>query len=447
MAKRIGRLRRAWRWLRKRPLRYLRLAWRLVVLYRLRRRPEYQAQHRGLTIFERHYAPDGIVAYTAEESAILSLMAGCLNCGLCLARCPALRVLTTDRRGRRYAGPRDVAISLSRSAPDFWATVDTLYFCTMCGACEALCPVGIPIPEVVAMMRRIVLRQAAAIPQQVEVPRSHTALQENLRTVGNIYGQPLEPWPYRKPRAEYVFFAGCVYSYLERESLLRTLRLLERLGVDFTTIEERCCGGPSRVVGGEVVREVAEHNLSRIAAAGTNKVIVACPRCYLTLSSSEPYAGKLEVIYTTQLLMHHLDALTVHRPADQETRDASSALRLTYHDPCELGRLRGEYSSARRVLRWLEEQGDMSFVEMPHHGAMSDCCGAGGGVRGAYAPLSVRMARRRFEEAQGIGADVLLTECPSCLHNFRNARRSRDTMRVYNLSEWVEVVTRGIVSG
>jgi len=344
---------------------------------------------------------------------------GCINCGLCLARCPALRALAQAEEF--YAGPRDIAISLSRMEPDAWATQDTIYYCTMCGACQAVCPVGIAIPDVVAHIRGKVLEQD---PEGAH--RAHRAMQRNLETAGNIYGRPLDPigLEYRKERAEWVLYAGCVFSYMEPESFTATMRLLDRLGVDFTTIDEQCCGGPSGVVGVPLVRSLAEHNLSQIEAAGTHKVITACPRCYLTFSQDQAYAG-LAVVYSTQLLA----SIGV---------DVSTTWRITYHDPCELGRLRGEYDSPRRLLRSLTRD----FVEMPHSGALSDCCGAGGGVRGAFARLSLQIARRRLLEAQEMGAEVLLTECPSCLHNFRNARRRRDTVEVYNLSEYMELLAR-----
>lgn len=349
---------------------------------------------------------------------------GCINCGLCLARCPSLRALAQAEEF--YAGPRDIATSLSRMEPDAWATQDTIYYCTMCGACEAVCPIGIAIPDLVVHIRGRILEQDAE-----GANLAHRLMQQNLETAGNIYGRSLEPLDgrYRKVRAEWVLFAGCVFSYTEPQSFRTTMRLLERLGVDFTIIDERCCGGPSGVVGVPLVRALAEYNLSQIEAAGTHKVITACPRCYLTFTRDPAYAG-LEVRYTSQVL----DELGVGIRTER---------RITYHDPCELGRLRGEYDTARRLIRAMSDE----FIEMPHARALSDCCGAGGGVRGAFARLSLQIARRRLLEAQAIGADVFLTECPSCLHNFRNARRRQDTIEVYNLSEYIGLLVEGDRTG
>jgi Fe-S oxidoreductase len=393
-----------------------------------------QARYRTLERFREHYDPDRIFPYTWDESRRLPEMAGCINCGLCLSRCPAIRGLTTDRSGERYAGPREMGSSLSRSTPDLWATSDTLYYCTLCGACEAICPVGLPIPEIVEMVRRKLYHQQVEVGLEDErhaadVPSAHLRLQENLEEeAGNIFGRKMPGWAaWERAQAEYVVFIGCAFTYWERESIEQTLRLLERLEVDFTTVEERCCGGPSRVVGAPMVEAVARHNLMAIAAKGTRKVITACPRCYLTLAHDPAYAD-LEVSHTTTFLAERAAVL-----ADREPGAAEAPI-VTYHDPCEIGRCLGTYDAPRQVI----DAAGLALHEMSGCRELSNCCGAGGGVRGAYARTSVTIARQRYEEAAATGAAVLLTECPSCLHNLRNARRSRDTMEVANLSEYLQ---------
>jgi len=300
----------------------------------------------------------------------------------------------------------------------------------------------------VSAMRSQVLQRRADL-----VPRAHQTLQNNLQQKGNIYGQQLPCWEaFRKERAEYLFFVGCVFTYTEPESAQWTMRLLQHLGVDFTTIDERCCGGPSSVVGQPRLQELAAHNRAQIEAVGARKVITSCPRCYLTLKNEPAYAG-LEVWHTTQFLSR------VSNLSSHISLSGLGTRRLTYHDPCELGRMSGEYEAARQVIRSLgaefvafspemrtlhsrtagsepSSRGRVEFVELSASRELSECCGAGGGVRGAFPHLSIQIARARLLAAQ-FRADVLLTECPSCLHNFRNARRSQDTIEVYNLSEWI----------
>jgi len=375
-------------------------------------------EQNGLDGFRERYGPDNIVEYAPQESHLLHESEQCINCGLCLAECVVLRNLATN--AMYYAGPRSIGTSLSRSTPDFWATSDTIYLCTMCGACEAVCPAKVPIPEIVAMIRAKIPRQERNL-----VPRAHQGLESNLRETGNIYGQKIEPFPVVQKEPEYVFFVGCVGSYLERESVEHTLQLLARLGVNFTTIDELCCGGPTQVAGVPMVDSLAQHNLTAILSTGTSKVITSCPRCWATLSQHPAYAGKLEVQHVTQFL------------AGFDWKAMTGRV-VTYHDPCELGRYVGEYDTVRAILGQVAPH----FVEMPNSREASVCCGAGGGLRGVQTRLSVQIARGRLEEAMRTGAEILVTECYSCLHNFYNARRSTDNIELYNLSEFLNVLTK-----
>ena len=107
--------------------------------------------------------------------------------------------------------------------------------------------------------------------------------------------------------------------------------------------------------------------------------------------------------------------------------------KVTYHDPCDLGRHCGIYEEPRETIRKIA--GD--FVEMAHHHVDALCCGAGGGVRGAYAKNSIAMARRRLEEVDEVGAEVVLTECNSCVHNLSNAKLRKQKFKIYNTTQFI----------
>lgn len=370
----------------------------------------------GLKIFFDNYGHENIVEYTPEESQLLVEFQQCINCGLCMSACEILKELMTANE--QFCGPRDIAIRLARSIPDFWTSTDTIYYCTMCAACEAVCPKQVPIPEIVAFIRNKITRQANS-----QVVTANTYLADNLKESGNIYGEKIEPLAHRHENPEYVFFEGCVGNWLERESVESTLKLLEKLGVSYTTIDEVCCGGPTRVAGLPMDQSLVEHNLDAILSTGTNKVITACPRCYMTLSGHPAYAGKLDVIHTTNFLAKFNWPVLTDKA-------------ITFHDPCELGRHLGEYDSPRSIIH----QAFPNYVEMPGNRENTVCCGAGGGVRGIYPRLSLQTARTRIEEAINTGSTVLVTECASCLHNFRNAVRRKDDIEVYNLSEYLSTL-------
>lgn len=377
-----------------------------------------QTPENALNVFREYYEHENIIEFTPEESLLMDSFQSCINCGLCLAVCETLEELMTAEA--EYCGPRDIGIRLSRSVPDFWAAGDTIYLCTMCGACEAVCPKNVPIPEIVAMIRNKIPRQVGG-----KVPQAHQQIRENLEIRGNIYGEALQPLEHHCEQPDYVFFAGCVGSWLERESLQATVELLDRMGIKFTTIEEVCCGGPTKVAGWPMVQSLAEHNLERIEETGTNRVITACPRCAITLSQHLSYGGKLDVEHTTQFLARFDWGVLTGQA-------------VTFHDPCELGRHLGEYLKPRLTLH----QGFADYREMAGSKESTYCCGAGGGLRGYNPRLSLQMARSRLKQAVNTGSQVLLTECASCLHNFRNGLRSRDQLEVYNLSEYLNILLK-----
>jgi Fe-S oxidoreductase len=113
--------------------------------------------------------------------------------------------------------------------------------------------------------------------------------------------------------------------------------------------------------------------------------------------------------------------------------DVKTDKRVTYHDPCDLGRHCGIYEEPRETIRKIAP----NFVEMPSNRVNALCCGAGGGVRGAFAKNSIAMARRRLAEAEEVGAEIVLSDCNSCIHNLANAKLRKQKFKIYNTMEFV----------
>jgi Fe-S oxidoreductase len=168
----------------------------------------------------------------------------------------------------------------------------------------------------------------------------------------------------------------------------------------------------------------AETIVDRVKATGAKTLITGCPYCYRTFKNKALFKGLAEsgidIVHISQFL---------------STRDfgVTTDLVVTYHDPCDLGRHAGLYEEPRETIRRIAP----NFVEMEHHHAQSLCCGAGGGVRGSYPTNSIGMARRRLAEAEAVGADVVLTECNSCVHNLANAKLRRQTMKIYTTPQFI----------
>jgi Fe-S oxidoreductase len=203
-----------------------------------------------------------------------------------------------------------------------------------------------------------------------------------------------------------------------------TLNLLDRLSVNYTLIDEVCCSGVLEDVGYQINEYLAQKNIDLIQVTSAKTVITGCPYCFRTFNNKPQYGALREngirVVHISQFL----------RDFDLEVMTDK---RVTYHDPCDLGRHCGIYEEPRETIRAIAP----NFVEMVHHHADALCCGAGGGVRGAFAKNSIAMARRRLLEAEEIGADVILTECNSCVHNLSNAKLRKQKFKIYTTTQFI----------
>jgi Fe-S oxidoreductase len=342
----------------------------------------------------------------------------CSRCGFCQAVCPVYGA--TFRPGLNARGKMlllkevmDGHIDLSDEL------IETLFQCTTCASCTHNCPSGVQVPEIIKVARKDMVNIGSCHP-------AFTGMNDVLKKHPNIYAED-EAEDFgreKKLKAEYVFFAGCVGLYRETEATEAALAVLDKLKVDYTLIEEVCCSGVLEDVGFPLNDGLVQTNIDRILATGAKAVITACPYCARTLNNKTQYAplraqGVL-VMHIAQFLKDY--DLGVHTDK-----------KVTYHDPCDLGRHCGIYEEPRQTIRRLAP----NFLELPHHHADALCCGAGGGVRGAYAKNSIDMARRRLREVEEVGAEVVLTECNSCVHNLGNAKLRKQKFTVCTTTQFI----------
>lgn len=342
----------------------------------------------------------------------------CSRCGFCQAVCPVYGATlrpACNARGKMLVLKEvmDNRIELNDEL------IETLFQCTTCANCFQNCPSGVNVPEIIKQVRKDMVHIGSCHP-------AFTGMNKVLQEHNNIYAEA-EPEDFERERnkqAPYVFFIGCVGSYREDESTMATLDLLDRLEVDYTLIDEVCCSGVLEDVGFTVNTRLAQLNVERILATGATTIITGCPYCYRTFNNKEAYA----VLKEKGVGLVHISQFLKNFPLPVTTDK-----RVTYHDPCDLGRHCGIYEEPRETIRRIAP----NFVEMRHHHADALCCGAGGGVRGAFAKNSIAMARRRLEEADEIEADVVLTECNSCVHNLANAKLRKQKFKVCTTTEFI----------
>jgi len=344
----------------------------------------------------------------------------CSVCGFCQAACPIYGL--TRRPALNARGKMLLLQEILKGQMELdQDLVETLFQCTGCASCEVNCPSGVEVSEILRHVRQEMVDRGACHP-------AFTGMNDVLRTAANIYAESDAPdyVETRKvdQRAEHVYFAGCVGAYREEEATEATLDLLDRLEVDYTLIDEACCTGILEDVGYAIHTAKADVIIDRVKATGAKTLITGCPYCYRTFKNKTQYKGLaesgIEVIHISRFFMAKDFGVTT----DQV---------VTYHDPCDLGRHGGIYEEPRTTIKKIAD----NFIEMEHHHAQSLCCGAGGGVRGGYPSNSIGMARRRLAEAEAIGADVVLTECNSCVHNLSNAKLRRQKMKIFTTPQFI----------
>ena len=365
----------------------------------------------------------------------------CTACARCQDVCPAYNsgktlnpmqiVMDVKDYGREHgslllAGKEPEETMVDRFTPDaIWA-------CTTCYACVEACPVHIAhVPKLTDTRRHLVM-EASDFPEELQ------NLFNNLERNSNPWGlgaHTRADWAegldlkVGEP-AEYLFFVGCAGSFDDRNKKvsMATAKLLKEAGVDFSILGEMetCNGDPARRAGNEFLFQMmSETNVETLNSIGrqmTLKVITACPHCFHTIGKEyEKYGGKYEVYHHSQVLNK------LRQEGKLKIRDFED--KVTFHDPCYLGRIGGETEAPRGALG-----GDL--IEMERHGTNSFCCGGGGARVWMEEDADKRVNEIRAKEASKTGADCVAVGCPFCMTMMSDGLKSiGDEKPVKDISE------------
>lgn len=370
----------------------------------------------------------------------------CTNCGFCQAACP---VFAASLRPAYNTRGKMLLLQEVRKGylPLSGEMVDTFYTCTTCGGCTRSCPRLLRGAEVVEGVRRSLHREGL-------VPGELRPLQEGIQSRGNLYGRPeqeradIYPRELRelaarqglKPRAEVLLFLGCLPSYVDLKIVPALVRILDRAGVDYTVLghEESCCGLPLHLTGSDRFQVQAEKVAARIRKSGARTLLTPCAGCYKTFTRLYPSVAELtlEVRHTVQFL-HRL-------VSEGGLRFGKGAARkLTYHDPCDLGRGCEIFEEPRLLLGAVP---GVRLLEMPRNRQDGRCCGGGGGLPALHPELAAEIAARRVRDALGVGAEGIVSGCPSCKDQLRKGARRipKEERGKLVVMDIVEVVMAGI---
>jgi len=320
----------------------------------------------------------------------------CTRCGRCRAICPIHEELGWESASAR--GRMLLARALAEGISPSDIMQKSLYTCLTCAMCTSTCPSGAKPDEVVEEARKCIIESDAA-------PSYYHAVAEHIARSGNPLGESglRTAWAPEGAtgRSDLIFWAGCLMSYRKQAAAQAAFRIMSRFGARLLE-NERCCGSPLLRLGGRP--STIEHNLRQIERSGAKTIVTGCAGCYKTLK--EDYGlGHVEVLHITQFLARRVDELGLRR----------LPLKLTYHDPCHLGRCMNVYEEPRTVIRRIG-----SFAEMGSAKGDARCCGGGGGVRRGYKDISRKVAAKRLAEIPE-GVDYVVTACPMCNSSLEDA--------------------------
>jgi Fe-S oxidoreductase len=371
------------------------------------------------------------------------------------------RMVGTGKDGKEAELPAMVGGVLS---------ADTVWACTSCGWCEQACPVFIEnVPRLIDM-RRYKVQVEADFPQEMQ------RVFEGMERQGNPWGigqekrdewegdQPLPKWG-DGGEYEYLFYVGCAGSYDDRmKKVSKALaKVLTEAGVKFATLgkEETCTGDSARRGGNEYLYQtLAKMNVEAWNGKGVKAIITQCPHCFNTIKNEYPdFGGHYRVISHTELINELLQSKRIKLSKVMNEK-------LTYHDPCYLGRHNGVYDAPREVLKAIP---GLEVVEMQRSQRESFCCGAGGSRMWMEEHLGTRINHNRANEAaltlahqadasvpypsatdhtkpgqvgdyKGPGSGTVAVACPFCHTMLKDGLADTDraeTMKVRDISELV----------
>jgi Fe-S oxidoreductase len=359
----------------------------------------------------------------------------CYQCGKCDVVCPWNRVRAFSMR----KVVREAGFGLSEIEGD------DLWRCTTCGTCPAQCPRGVKQIELGMSLRRIA-SQYGVFPASARAVRT---VRGSLLHEGNplnekresraAWAAGLEVQPFAEGM-ELLYFVGCYYSYDPRlkKAAVATAKLLKAAGVRFGILgtRESCCGESVRKTGGEeVFKTLAKENIKAFIDVGVKKIVVASPHCYHTFKNEYPeFMVKFEVVHLSQLLLSLLKEGRLKLTGECQKK-------VTYHDPCYLGRHNGIFDEPREVLKKVL---GLTLLEMTDARENSLCCGGGGGRIWMDTPRAERFSDLRLKQAKEVGAEVLVTACPYCVTNFEDSRINLGEDEPLQIKELSEVVLEAL---
>ncbi len=366
----------------------------------------------------------------------------CSECGFCRAVCPVFE--STLRPAYNTRGKMMILKEILEGNFELSEKVgEVFYACTTCQACMDGCPSNVKAADIVQATRKILFKEGFA-------PKHLLGVRDSVCHRGNVFGSEGEervdiyPPALRekakkgllKEKAETLLFMGCLPSYMDMKIVPAFLKAMDAAEVDYTTLsmKETCCGFPLYLMGSEEFDSHAEKLLEKLQKTGARELVTPCAGCYKTFKTLYPdlEGMGIRVLHSIQ----YMDEL-IRDGRIRFTGEVSK--KITYHDPCDLGRACKILEEPRNILRSIP---GIDYVEMAKNRLDARCCGGGGGMQASNPDLAIKMAAERVRDAFAVDAEILVSGCPACKDNLRKGMKSipkaeRKKLKIMDMGEVV----------
>jgi len=370
----------------------------------------------------------------------------CKKCRMCNLVCPIYN-------GRVTQGPFGInrAIYYALKWGNFDDNLrDLVYSCATCGKCEVICKHisgGIPLVQLFEKAREFLIGEKMLRP----MPGQHGVLR-NIYTRGNPWGFPSHErtkwaegldikFSSKNNKVDVLYFVGCTSSYdPQGQKIAKNLsKILKKAGVNFGILEKETSSGSEALRMGETgifVRQ-SEANMRMFEEAGIKHIVTGDPHDYYSFSKDYSKTDGLKIQHYTQFFNELLEHGKLKFSAKFNKK-------VTYHDPCYLGRHSGIFEEPRKLIKQIP---GVTLVEIENNREDSNCCGMGGGRMWMEPPkkgfvTSQTIAEKRVQQALDTEAEILVTACPFCnitLNDTVKSMKKGDYIKIMDITELISM--------
>lgn len=374
----------------------------------------------------------------------------CVECGRCTVVCPANQADKPLNPKTIITKARDVLFGSKGENVNLWDNPlygnSELDACTTCGACMEECPMNIEHVNLIMDLKRYKALTLGQLP-----PAAADAVNK-IRVNGNPWGISQDdrfkwadgldiPVIEAGKKVDYLYYVGCAGSYdaSNQKVVKDTIMLLKKAGVSFAVMgkTEKCNGDPIRRFGDEYTFfEIAIENIANMNQYEFDKVVTHCPHCLHTIGKE--YAkfddGAFETVHHTELLFELVRSGKIKPESNVNEK-------LTFHDPCYLGRHHGEYDAPREILKSIP---GIELTEMEQNKDKALCCGMGGGNMWYELDEGKHLAENRLEQIGAKEVPKLATSCSYCMINFNSSKGTVKSTEELEVEDVASILAKSV---